>query len=107
MKVLNLDKLATKQGRKLVIAGVSYPIEEMTVSNFIETTKAAERIANAPVAEQIEATIEMVLRSVPTLSQDVLKGMSLDTLQVIVSFVRGDEVEEAEVEGGEEATEKK
>lgn len=107
MKVLNLDKLATKQGRQLVIGGKSYPIEEMTVSNFIETTKAADRIADASIAEQIQATIEMVLRSVPSMTIGDLSSIPLETLQMIVAFVRGDDVEGVESEGDEEVAGKK
>lgn len=99
MKVLNLDKLAVAQKRQLVIAGVKYAIEEMTVSNFIETTKAAERLANASILDQVEATIDLVLRSVPTVSREVLGVMPLETLQTVVAFVRGDDVEGTEVQG--------
>lgn len=107
MKVLNLDKLAVAQRRQLVIDGTKYAIEEMTVSNFIETTKAAERLVGASILEQVEATVDLVLRSVPTVSREVLSAMKLETLQAVVAFVRGDDVEGVEVQGGDEATEKK
>jgi hypothetical protein len=106
MKVLNLDKLAVKSQRELVLGGVAHVINDMTVENFIETTKAAEKIADAGMAEQISATIEMVLRSVPTLTNADLQGMSLENLRTIVSFVRGDDdvpgVESSEVAEVEE-----
>jgi hypothetical protein len=38
MKILNLDKFASQEKRQLVIAGKSYPVDEMTVENFIETS---------------------------------------------------------------------
>lgn len=107
MKVLNLDKLATKQKRQIELAGVAYPIEEMTVSNFIETTKVAQKIAGAPIAEQVEATIEMVMRSIPSISKETLSGLPLETLEAIVAFVRGEAVEGEEVVTAEEAAEKK
>ena len=45
MKVLNLDKLDTGvEQRKLRIKEVDYVVEEMTVSNFIETTRVAEPV---------------------------------------------------------------
>jgi len=107
MKVLNLDKLALDQGRELVIAGVSYPVLGMTVENFIETTRVAEKMnAETSIADQIEATVEMILRSVPSISRQVLGQLSLEQLQTIVAFVRGDAVDGAEEgaqasEGGE------
>jgi hypothetical protein len=101
MKILNLDKLSIKEERELVIGGQAYPIEEMTVSNFVETTRAAERIAAAGVsiAEQIDATIEMIVRSIPTLQKEVLQGLTLEKLQVITAFVRGDDVDGVEQAG--------
>lgn len=98
MKVLNLDKLDSKQVRQLVIGGKSYPVEEMTVGNFIETTRSAERVAEASIADQIEATVEMIQRSVPTLERSLLEKLSLEQLQTIVAFVRGDAVEGVEEE---------
>lgn len=104
MKILNLDKLDTKEGRQLVIRGKSHPVEEMTVENFIATTRAAEKIADASIADQIEATVEMIVRSVPTVDRSDLVKLSLESLQAIVAFVRGDAVdgvEQVEGESGE------
>jgi hypothetical protein len=94
MKVLNLDKVGKKEVRKLILAGVEHVVQEMTVDNFIETTRAAERIANeTSLAVQVEATTEMILRSIPTATRAGLGGLSLETLQAIVAFVRGDDVD--------------
>lgn len=90
MKTLNLDALA-KTNRTITLGGKEYVVEEMTVENFIETTKAAEKLGdNATFIEQMEAAIEMILRSVPTIERDVLKKLSLEQLTTIVKFVRGD-----------------
>jgi hypothetical protein len=98
MKILNLDKFASQEKRQLVIAGKSYPVDEMTVENFIETTRAAEKLAGeVSIATQVEATIDMICRSVPTVDRNVLGRMSLPALQTIVVFVRGDDVEGVEI----------
>ena len=98
MKVLNLDKVGKKEQRKLVLNGKTHDVMEMTVENFIETTRAAESIENeTSLATQVEATVEMVLRSVPSATRADLNGMSLEDLQTIVAFVRGDEIEGVEV----------
>lgn len=98
MKVLNLDKVGKKEQRKLVLNGKTHEVMEMTVENFIETTRAAESIENeTSLATQVEATVEMVLRSVPTATRADLNGMSLEDLQTIVAFVRGDEIEGVEI----------
>lgn len=102
MKVLNLDKLTKKEGRELVIFGTTYAVDGMTVANFIETTRAAEALAGeTSLVKQVEATIEMIARSVPSINKAELQKLELAQLQAIVAFVRGDEVE------GVESSEKK
>ena len=97
MKVLNLDKLAKKEGRELVIFGKTYPVDGMTVANFIETTRVAETLAGeTSLVKQVEATIDMIARSVPAINKAELAKLELTQLQAIVSFIRGDEVEGVE-----------
>lgn len=97
-KILNLDGFASKAERRfLKIGDTSYAVEEMTVGNFIETTKAAEKLekAGGNYAEQFELSVDMVLRSIPAISRDILQKFSLHQLQAVISFVRGDDVPEA------------
>ena len=109
MKILNLDKLAKKEGRELVIFGKTYAVDGMTVANFIETTRAAEALAGeTSLVKQVEATIEMISRSVPSIEKAELQKLELPQLQAIVAFIRGDDVEgvessekDAAGEGGE------
>lgn len=97
MKVLNLDKLARKEGRELVIFGKTYPVDGMTVANFIETTRAAEALAGeTSLVKQVEATIDMIARSVPSIDKSELAKLELAQLQAIVKFIRGEEVEGVE-----------
>lgn len=104
-KILNLDALSAKtETRELIINGVSHAIKEMTVQNFIETTRAAAKLSDSPVSDQIEATIEMLVRSIPTLKSEDLKAFDLIALGKIVSFVRGEDEGDAPVEPvGDEA----
>jgi hypothetical protein len=97
MKILNIDNFASKEKRQLTIAGVSYPVEEMSVENFIQTTRAAEKLSGEEsIATQVEATIDMICRSVPGIDNAVLTKLSLSQLQTIVTFVRGDDVDGTE-----------
>ena len=90
MKTLNLDALA-KTNRTITLGGRDYAVEEMTVENFIETTKAAEKLgSDASLVDQMSAAVEMILRTVPSIERDVLLKLSLDKLTTIVQFVRGD-----------------
>lgn len=107
MKILNLNKLDASVGkrRELVIDDQSYPIVEMTVDNFIATSQEASRLErdNGTVTEMIEATVALILRSVPTLSREALGGRSLEVLNTIAAFVRGDEIDAAEEQDADAA----
>lgn len=106
MKTLNLDALA-KTNRTLTLGGVDYEVVEMTVENFIETTKAAQKLGDsAGVVEQMEAAIDMILRSIPSMDKGVLGKLSLEQLTTIVKFVRG-ELDEKEAPAAEGAAEGK
>lgn len=100
-KILNLDKIDLSTERKLVLGGVTYPVPPMTTENFIVTTRIAEGLVErkAGYADQIEATIEMITRCIPTLTAETLKNYSLASLGKIADFCRGESVE-----GEEEAT---
>lgn len=98
-KILNLDKLSATSTRELVIGGKTYTVPDMTVENFIETTRAAADLAKneeATMADQIEATIDMIVRGIPSITRDALKGYSLTQLGQIANFVRGEAVEGTE-----------
>ena len=92
MKTLNLDAFAAAV-RTITLGGKSYNVVEMTVENFIETTKAADALAantDATIADQIEATIAMIQRSVPDLTTAQLRGLNFDQLGTINKFLRGE-----------------
>ena len=92
MKTLNLDSLATV-ARTLTIGGATYEVQEMTVENFIETTREAELLEkkeDASIPEQMEATIKMIHRSIPTCPESVLRKMTLEQLALVSRFLRGE-----------------
>jgi len=92
MKTLNLDALA-KTVRTITLGGEKYNVEEMTVKNFIETTNAASRLEkkeDVSIAEQIQATIEMIQRSIPKCPAEKLSGLTLEQLATISKFLRGE-----------------
>lgn len=94
MKILNLDKLTKKEGKEIVLFGKTHAVDGMTVGNFIETTLAAESLAQeTSLVKQVEATIDMIQRSVPSVDRKDLEKLALEQLQAIVAFIRGDAVE--------------
>ncbi len=104
-KILNIDSFA-KDERSVKLGGVEYPIVEMTVENFIETSKQAAALEEATLVEQIEATIVMIMRSIPTVPEATLRAIKLEHLQTIIAFIRGDHLVEG-VEDTDAPAEKK
>lgn len=96
-KILDLDKFGGDAERTITIAGVQYPVVEMSFENFVLTTNEAQRLQadpNATTADHMEASVAMIQRSVPTIPIEVLRGMSLVKLGVIVKFLQGELDEE-------------
>ena len=105
MKILNIDALA-KATRSITLGGVTHEIKEMTVENFIETTKQAEALekeGGATFSDQIEATISMIKRSIPTIEEAQLRALSIEQLVMVSKFLRGELDGEEVAEEGDEA----
>ncbi|MFT4064272.1 hypothetical protein [Paraburkholderia sp.] len=105
-KILNLDALSQGEAREVVIGGVAYEVPDMTVENFVETTRVAQKLAadeSATVADQVEAAVDMVARCIPTAEVAVLRNLSLQQLNAITAFIRGEDVEKAQEAAQEQA----
>lgn len=91
-KLLNLNQLAAKEVREVQIGEKTYSIKEMSVEDFIETTKVAESMeSETSYARQLEATVKLVKRSIPDIDGSVLMGLSLDQLRGLTAFIRGED----------------
>jgi len=89
-KILNLDTLSAKETREVQIGGKTYPIKEMSVEDFIETTRTAEQMeTESSYAKQIQETIRLIKRSIPEIEETVLMGLSLEQLRGLTAFIRG------------------
>lgn len=98
-KILNLDAISAEEARELVLGGVTYQVPAMTVSNFIETSRIANKLAKDPdasVADQVEAAVEMIVRSIDGAPKELLMQCSLETLNRITTFIRREDDEQAE-----------
>ena len=90
MKTLNIDALA-KANRTLTLKGITYDVPEMSVENFIETSRAQEALGENPtIAQQIEEGVALIRRFVPDVPEAVLRKLPLESLTTIINFVRGD-----------------
>lgn len=103
--MLNLDALATPK-KSVTIKGVEYPVRDMTVDVFIQLNTAAEKISDdAPFADQLKATLDMIKVYIPTIGDATLSELTFDQVTVLAQFVRGEvaAAEEVPAAEGEEA----
>jgi hypothetical protein len=106
-KMLNLNQLSAKETREVQIGDVTYKIKEMSVEDFVETTRVAEEMEKEQsYAKQIEATVGLIKRAIPDISDKVLMDLTLDQLRGLTAFIRGVDAEtimkaeaEAQAEG--------
>lgn len=102
-KILNLDALAAKEVREVVLGGTTHQIKEMSVEDFIEINKSAQKLEGVTdMAVQISETINILQRAIPTVDKNALMDLSFEQLTALSAFVRGDDPEQiagAESEG--------
>ena len=104
MKVLNIDALAQAK-RQIKMNGRDHDVLETSVQKFIDNLKAAENLEAArseplKLSEQMEKTIDTILESVPTMPREDLTGKPIETLSLILNFLRGEmDPEAAKSEG--------
>jgi hypothetical protein len=90
-RMLNMDQLAQSMVRSVRIGGKEYEIKEMSVDGFIEIQSEAERLEKkSTTTEQLEATLRLVNRAIPTLPSEVVRGLPLEQLRVLVQFIQDD-----------------
>jgi hypothetical protein len=93
-KLLNLNQLSAKETREVQIGAKTYLVKEMSVEDFIETTRVAEAMEHEPsYAKQLKATIDLIQRSIPTIETSVLVSLSLEQLKGLAAFTRGESPE--------------
>lgn len=108
LKVLNLDVLSKEKQRSvLTLHGKEYEVLDSTVEDFIETSVAAKQLedSKAGAVEQINATIDMIKRRIPTIDVAALRSLTFEQLHMIIKFIQGEMEEgaapDAEVVDGE------
>jgi len=103
MKYLNLDKFTPATGRFLKVGGIDHAINSIGVGEFIDTNLALQKIDMEDMLTQLNFTIDLIIKLVPTLKREQLTPYTLDQVNEIADFVRGADVEHAEVVEDEEA----
>lgn len=104
-KLLNLNQLSAKETREVQIGDTVFKIKEMSVEDFIETTRVAEAMEKeTSYAVQLKATVELIQRAIPEIEPKLLMGLSLDQLRGLTAFIRGEDpakIVEANEGGGQ------
>lgn len=91
-KLLNLNQLSAKEHREVQIGETVYKIKEMSVEDFIETTRVSEAMEKeTSYAVQLKETISLIKRSIPDIDVQLLMGLSLDQLRGLTAFIRGED----------------
>lgn len=103
MNYLDLDSVQPESNFVLKLNGREHKLRETTIADFIENTKAVEKLGlNTSAVEEMELTIGMIRRSFPTLPEDELRSLTFTQLQAIVDYARqanGEVVEKDDAKG--------
>lgn len=88
-KFLNLDEIAAPQ-KTVKIAGVEYQVIDMTVENFIETTRISQSGKDVTADVQFEQAVKMLSRYIPEAPEGVLRKLTFQKIEVLMKFVTGE-----------------
>lgn len=100
MKMLNLDKLSHNATRQITLGGNVYSIFPISVNAFIETTRAAEQYmkeGEANELKEVEMVLDLLSMCIPDAPREALMSLGVSQLQILAEYVRGDDVDGAEV----------
>jgi len=89
-KIINLDELYKPNSVVIIVNGERHELKAATVETFIENIRAIENLGvNATPDQEIEAMIDIILRSFPTLTDKQIRQWRLEQLRAMVDFARG------------------
>ena len=95
MKVLTLDGFAQVK-RQLTLKGVNHDVKETSVQQFIDNLAAAEALeakgekTPETLSQQVKASVDAILESVPTIDRADLVALPIEALSAIMKFIRGE-----------------
>ena len=89
-KILNIDSLK-KEDRIITLQGVSYPMKEMSVGDFIKVNQLQEAVdanESASNADRAAFMVDSIGVSFPTCPKEVLLECSFEEINAIAAFAR-------------------
>lgn len=87
IKYLNLDDVAPPQ-KTVKINGVEYKVSDMTVENFIETSRVVDD-KEATAEQQTLQSVKTLKRFIPDIPEEELMKLTFEKLTVLIHFVNG------------------
>ena len=99
VKICNLDLIAPIQERELVLGGMTYEVEPLSVQMYIEFTQLRQKIgADSGIEEGVALTKKMIKSAIPAMTDDIIDRLTLAHLQLIVAFIN-DEIPDEVLSG--------
>jgi hypothetical protein len=95
MDILNIDALASPK-RQVNIFGAKHDVLELSVQDFIDNLTAANKLEAAKlsgpdeVIEGMRLSMDMIKRSVPSLSEAEVRRLNPVQIGVLLQFIRGE-----------------
>lgn len=103
MKLLNIDQLSEQTNKVVVIGGVEYAVQPISVGTFIKKTKEAEEYVKSGVKDpmkEVEMVIDLISSCIPAAPRYAIEALNITQLQTIADYIQRDDVDGAEdVEG--------
>lgn len=104
MKVVNLDKVVTKNERIIILNGKEHRMHSPTVQDYIEQMKSADELAALAQVEDadidtarkvLELTIKTLMKSFPTITEEEFRNLSMEQLEALRALSEDASSEEA------------
>lgn len=98
MKILNLDNVTPPAERAIGIAGVNYPIPEVTVAGYLMSLRLAKEVkaklasGNAEAQDeekQMKDAVSFICTVVPSMTEEVVRKLTMHQISVIIGFLNG------------------
>lgn len=100
-KLLNIDTIAPKETREIILGGEHYQLNVTSVENFLEIAKFEKKLSeNQELEGQIKLIVDLINQFIPKLSKEQLMSLDVRQLRLIVEFIK-DEIPEEMLEGYE------
>lgn len=96
-KLLNIDKIAPRLDRKLILDDKEYSVKDVTVELFLELAAFEKKNEKAEsIEDSIKLMVDFVRKFIPDMPEETLYQITPDQLALIVNYIRNNLPEEGE-----------